>query len=146
MLIIFIILISLYIAWSDISQRRIPNVSQYIILLVAFVSKTIHGSESVDWDFFITPAVILSVGALLSRCNVVGFGDIKLIFTTLLVTSAQYHTAVILLTVFSGGVWAILWHFILSKISLVKKIDKVQQGIPYGIPIVLSLCLFTSVH
>lgn len=146
MLYITIVVLSLYIAWSDISERRIPNISQYVILLVGFISQSLNGTEPASVSYLVFPGVILIVGAALSHYDIVGFGDIKLIFTTLLVTKADYYSAVMLFIAFSGGIWAVLWRCLLCKIPCVKKVDRIKHGIPYGIPIVISLCLFTFIH
>lgn len=145
MLFFIIIIISAYICYKDIAERRIPNVAQYFLLITGMVYQSVYGFNPEGWYSLTFPVAVLVVGILLSRSNIIGFGDIKLIFSTLLLVKSANHYAALMFIVLSGGGWAIMWHFIFAKLSCVKKIDKVREGIPYGIPIILSLCIFTYV-
>lgn len=145
MLFITIIIISAYICYKDITERRIPNAAQYLILLIGFVYLSVHGISPTDWSSLSIPAGVILVGALISRINIIGFGDVKLIFSTLLLVNPEHYYDVLMFIVFAGGIWSVIWQYFLSGLSLIKKIDRVGVGIPYGIPIVVGLCLFTFV-
>ncbi|CAI2482575.1 Flp pilus assembly protein, protease CpaA [Serratia marcescens] len=142
---IAIIIISLYISIKDITERRIPNVAHFMILTVAYCYIFSHPGIIGAGQVLIWPFAMLLVGIILSSCNILGFGDTKLLFITMLVVPPEQYVNVIYLTVFMGGAWAILWTYALSKISLIKRYDKVRSGVPYAIPILISLCTYTFI-
>lgn len=146
MLFLTVVLTSVFISYKDITERRIPNVAQYILLLLGYLYLMIHGSSGSDWSGLALPVGIMIFGTILSRYDVIGLGDVKLIFTTLLLIKPGDHYGVLMFIVFTGGIWSIVWHVVLSRLSFIRKIDRVRSGIPYGIPIVLGLCLFTYIN
>lgn len=145
MLFIIIIVASIYVCYKDITERRIPNVTQYVFLLTGFIHQMVYGNHATGWINLSIPFGVIVAGVFLSRLNVIGLGDVKLIFTTLLLVSENNYYGTLMFIVFAGGLWSLVWHFILAELSFIKNIDCVKVGIPYGIPIVLSLCLFTYI-
>lgn len=142
---LIIILISLAIMWYDISARRIPNIALGLLLVVGICfllsskhAATITGGISL-------PIVVFIVGFGLSAMNVIGMGDIKLICIALLLSPASVQVDMLYFVTFIGGVWGIIWHYLLRHVKFIKLIDKVGEGVPYGIPVALTLCLFTFV-
>lgn len=145
MLFIVIVITSLYICYKDITERRIPNITQYVLLLTGFMHLAVYGNAAAGWTSLYVPFGLISIGILLARLNTVGLGDVKLIFTTLLLVGESNYYGTLMFIVFTGGVWSLVWHFILAKLAFIKKIDGIRVGIPYGIPIVTGLCLFTYI-
>lgn len=143
---IVVVLISLSISWFDITARRIPNTALNALLVtgILFLLR-IESSGGVNGGI-IFPIIVFIIGYVLSMANIIGMGDVKLITIALMLTPAKAQADMLYFTTFFGGIWGGLWHLILRHIPFVKKIDKVQAGIPYGIPIVLAMCLFTFVQ
>lgn len=129
----------------DITSRRIPNACIVLILLNGVCFFVSSGDLSHIDGSIIAPLITFIVGLLLSYGNVIGMGDIKLLSVGILLVPEHWQVDAIYFAIFAGGIWGVLWHFLLSKIPIIKKYDKVQNGIPYGIPIALSILLFTFV-
>lgn len=146
MLFLTVILTSVFISYKDITERRIPNIAQYILLLLGYLYLMIYGSSGTEWSTLALPVGIMIFGTILSRYNIIGLGDVKLIFTTLLLVNPDGHYGVLMFIIFTGGIWSIIWHFILARLYFIRNIDRVRVGIPYGIPIVVGLCLFTYIN
>ncbi|MEL4013197.1 prepilin peptidase [Dryocola clanedunensis] len=140
-----LIAVAIVVAYKDICERRIPNVCHYVILLLAYIQNTLSGNAPVSVRVFLVCFIILGVGILLSHFKIMGYGDTKLIFTASLVMPEENIIPMIYLVLFGGGVWAITWEYGLSRLAFIKKMDKVQKGIPYAIPILFSLCLLSFI-
>ncbi|NUU69114.1 prepilin peptidase [Enterobacteriaceae bacterium BIT-l23] len=144
---IFIVAISIYIVFMDIRYRRIPDAAVSALVLVGFCYMLNYQSYSHHiTGGVIIPLVVFGVGFMLAVHNIIGMGDIKLLSVTLLLCPAPWQPDIIYFVIFSGGVWALMWHFLLTRISMVFRIDTVKEGIPYGIPIAAALCLFTFIR
>jgi len=142
---IIIILISFYIAYKDITERRIPNISHFLILLTAYCYVLYHPNAIGTPQIIIIPFIVILAGILLSQFGIIGFGDTKLLFTTMLVIPEEQCVNTLYLIVFTGGLWAIIWTFVLSRIGIINRYDKIKKGVPYAIPILLGLCMFTFI-
>lgn len=131
--------------YKDITERRIPNLSHYFILLISYSQLLLANEGHKSLTDFLPLIGVLLIGAVMTRLGILGFGDVKLIFTVLLVSPAASYTNILYFIFFSGGCWAVIWQYILRRIPLIRKIDKVGEGVPYAIPILMSLCLFSYV-
>ncbi|EGT5657370.1 TPA: prepilin peptidase [Citrobacter braakii] len=143
---ILIVLTSIYIMWMDIRYRRIPNKALVVLLFIGFAYLLgLDESNCYVRGGYIIPAITLSCGIALSYKNIIGMGDVKFLFLTLLLCPEQWHIAILYVVIFIGGCWSLLWHFVLCKIPPLGKVDMIKKGIPYGIPIALALCTFTFI-
>ena len=143
---IFIVLVSTYIMWMDIRYRRIPNKAIAILLFIGFFYLlSLQGSDKFAKGGVIVPVLTLLVGIGLSYKNIIGMGDVKFLFVTLLLCPENWQVAIIYFVSFAGGIWSLLWYLVLRRIAQIKRFDTVRKGIPYGIPIALALCTFTFV-
>ncbi|MFP2428858.1 A24 family peptidase [Enterobacter ludwigii] len=141
-----IVIISLTISWFDITTRRIPNMALGALLItgICFLL-TADNHARVNGGVFI-PLIVFSVGYVLSFANVIGMGDVKLLSIGLLLCPVWMHVDMLYFTFFIGGIWGILWHYLLQKTTIIKKIDNINEGIPYGIPVAVAMCIFTFVR
>jgi len=142
---IIIVLISFYIAYKDITERRIPNISHFFILLTGYCYVFYRPDAIGTSQIIIIPFIVILAGIVLSQFGIIGFGDTKLFFTTMLVIPEDQCINAIYFIVFSGGLWSIIWMFVLSRIGIINRYDKVKKGVPYAIPILLGLCMFTFI-
>lgn len=132
--------------WMDIRYRRIPNIAITALIFIGFCYLlSLQGTSQVAKGGFIIPGLTLLIGIALSFRNIIGMGDVKLLFVTLLLCPGKWQVEIIYFVSFIGGIWSLLWFFALRKIPKIRRLDNIQKGIPYGIPIALALCTFTFV-
>lgn len=140
-----IIIISLAISWFDITTRRIPNMALGALLVTGICFLLTKDNHTIVNGCVFIPLVVFIVGYLLSYAKVIGMGDVKLLSIGLLLCPVWAQVDMLYFTFFIGGVWGILWHFLLQRMQIVKNIDKLKEGIPYGIPVAVAMCIFTFV-
>lgn len=135
--------VSVAICFYDIRFRRIPNEALVFLLIIGYFYLAIYAYSGAS---VVIPCVCLVTGFALSAIKVIGMGDVKFLFISLLLSPAELQISLIYGVVFFGGFWSILWHFLISKLGIVKSIDTVQVGIPYAIPIAfaLNVCSFVN--
>ncbi|NDJ59231.1 hypothetical protein GWD52_20035 [Enterobacteriaceae bacterium 4M9] len=140
------IVVAMYITWMDICHRRIPNNAIVLLLFIGFCYfLSFPDSAQLAKGGLLIPFLSLLAGIALSLKKIIGMGDIKLLFVTLLLCPEEWQVDIIYFILLIGGIWSLLWHFVLRKIALVAKFDTVKEGVPYGIPIAVALCIFTFI-
>ncbi len=129
------IMLSIYVIYSDVIYRIIPNNIVFFIFVLNLCSAIYQG-------FFLPvvfyAALIFVCGFILWFFNVFGGGDIKLLSAFILGVEPDFVFITLCLIGLLGGV-LVLFMYILV---LLRKIT-FERGLPYGIPISLS-CLFFS--
>ncbi len=133
LLLIGIILLMLcYISFTDMKRREIDNIPIVIIFLLSiFVGIFVTDSISI-----LIPTTILVVGIILSSLNLLGGGDVKLLFALTVGLSSEMIYHLFILTSFAGIPVAIIaW--------VVHKFKKSQGRceVPYGLAISLGYIL-----
>lgn len=131
MTLIFIGLIvstNIYIIFHDIRNRKISN---NIIVLISFIglfSIFVKG----DVNFLISPLIILFVGFILFKFNVIAAGDIKLFSAMSLMINKEYILLITIIILCIGGLQAYCQY---SMYKLTNNRDWIDRGVPYGVAI-----------
>ncbi|WP_283132144.1 A24 family peptidase [Enterovibrio norvegicus] len=127
-----IVLISSSIAviLSDVRHRRISNV---IILVIGVTCILMSVKNNLLSLHFYQSISVLLFGLILFRFGILAAGDSKLLAVYSIVIDPSYFQLSLILTGIIGGVLA-------TVILIRKKIsdNKPDDGVPYGIPIVIS--------
>ncbi|MEZ8082049.1 A24 family peptidase [Enterovibrio norvegicus] len=127
-----IVLISSSIAviLSDVRHRRISNV---IILVIGVTCILMSVKNHLLSLHFYQSISVLLFGLILFRFGILAAGDSKLLAVYSIVIDPSYFQLSLILTGIIGGVLA-------TVILIRKKIsdNKPDDGVPYGIPIVIS--------
>lgn len=125
----FLILITnIYIVFHDVKNRKISNNVIILIVLSGFFSIFIKGELS----YLISPLIILIVGIVLFKINVIAAGDIKLFSALALMIKQEYILLVICIVLFIGGIQAYCQY---SMYKLTNNEKWVSRGVPYGLAI-----------
>ncbi|MGR6833234.1 A24 family peptidase [Aliivibrio wodanis] len=124
----FILITNIYIVFHDVKNRKISNNVIFLIVLSGFFSIFIKGELS----YFISPLIILIVGIVLFKFNVIAAGDIKLFSALALMIKQEYILLVICIVLFIGGIQAYCQY---SMYKLTNNKKWVSRGVPYGLAI-----------
>ncbi|MDD9157235.1 prepilin peptidase [Aliivibrio sp. S4TY2] len=124
----FILITNVYIVFHDVKNRKISNNVIVLIVLSGFFSIFIKG----DLSYFISPLIILIVGIVLFKINLIAAGDIKLFSALALMIKQEYILLVICIFLFIGGIQAYC-QFSIYKLTNNEK--WVSRGVPYGLAI-----------
>ncbi|WP_083199022.1 A24 family peptidase [Aliivibrio logei] len=117
-----------YIIFHDIKNREISNNIIISITIVGLFSIYIKG----DISYLISPLIILSIGFILFRFNIIAGGDIKLFTATSLMIDQKYLLLVTCIILCIGGLQAYCQY---SMYKLTNNKNWIDRGIPYGVAI-----------
>lgn len=132
--------------WMDIRYRRIPNQAVMLLILIGlFYMISIQNEGRLVKGGIVIPLVVLGICGALSFRKIIGMGDTKFLFVTLLLSPQAWQVEIVYFVSFIGGIWSLIWYFILRKVPPFVRLDTIREGIPYGIPIALALCIFTFI-
>lgn len=124
----FLLITNVYIVFNDIKNRKISNKVVVLIALSGFFSIFIKG----ELNYLISPLIILVIGFILFKFNVIAAGDIKLLSALSLMIKQEYMLLVICLVLFIGGIQA-CFQYSMYKVTSNKK--WISRGVPYGLAI-----------
>ncbi|RTZ14455.1 prepilin peptidase [Vibrio aquaticus] len=125
---------ALIASYQDVRQRKIPNGVVTIIALLGVFFVFFYGR----YTQLYLPIVVLVVGALLFKFNIMAAGDSKLLASFSLMISPHYFLLTVCLILIAGGTLAIT-QWILSRVT--GNAQWVTKGVPYGLPICLGSLL-----
>ncbi len=129
LLIVGLILISnVYIVFHDIRNRKISNNVIILISLIGFFYILVKG----DANYVISPLIILFVGFILFRFNVIAAGDIKLFSAMSLMINKEYILLITSIILCIGGLQAYCQY---SMYKLTNNREWIDKGVPYGVAI-----------
>lgn len=122
------------IVYHDLRSRHVPP---RLVLAIALVSLFLLFSRNFDGHSLYWTLGIILVGIFLSRRNMLGGGDTKLLAAIMLGVHAQLAALLILSITLLGAVQAI-------AILLFQRLGKVsrKRGVPYTLPI--AACGFAA--
>ncbi|SON49517.1 prepilin peptidase [Vibrio tapetis] len=124
------------ICYTDIFYRKIENGVLVLLLITLFL----FGLINLNSQLLVSLAFLVIGGIFLK--GIIAPGDIKLVAVILAATDINYVLLFFVMTLFIGGVLAIVY---LIKNRFVDSSAK-NNGLPYGVPISISgfLLLVTS--
>lgn len=124
------------ICYTDIFYREIENGVLVLLLIILFL----FGLINLNSQLLVSLAFLVIGGIFLK--GIIAPGDIKLVAVILAATDINYVLLFFVMTLFIGGVLAIVY---LIKNRFVDSSAK-NNGLPYGVPISISgfLLLVTS--
>ncbi|WP_443083048.1 A24 family peptidase [Vibrio sp. ER1A] len=130
-----IVCLLVFVSFSDIRKRKIPN--SYILMLAAL--STLIGYEHYTLTYFLTYSLLITILLTTFYFGWMGGGDVKLISILALALPSVVTVAALWLTIMFGGVLAIirLSQYRFNIISAKKD----QRGLPYGVAISMGFCL-----
>ncbi|GEK14097.1 A24 family peptidase [Aliivibrio fischeri] len=131
LIISFITLANIYIAFHDIKNRKISNNIVFIIMIImiiGFFSIFVKG----DMSHLLSPLIILFVGFILFKFNIIAAGDIKYYAAMSLMIEQQYLLLVTCIILCLGGLQAYCQY---SIYKLTGKGRWIERGVPYGVAI-----------
>ncbi|MGR5253262.1 A24 family peptidase [Vibrio astriarenae] len=134
-LLVIISLLSIFVCYSDLVYRRIPN--QTLVFLSLCIVCISMANIKASW---IMPYIlVLILTMMFYSINVIAGGDLKLLAVFFIAVSPDHYYLVIFLMLSVGGVLAIIY---LMYGLLTKKVDVIREkGFPYSLAICPS-CLF----
>lgn len=118
--------LSAFICITDFKRRYISNlncVCIFVLCLLIFIN-------NYDYLSIINSSLILICGFILNRFNMIGGGDVKLLFAFSIAIAPNYLMLTIIVIVFIGGLQAV----ILIIFSWYKR-EACVYGVPYGFAI-----------
>jgi prepilin peptidase CpaA len=128
-LIISLVLIAnFYVIFHDIRNRKISNNVILLITIVGFFSIFVKG----DIDYLISPLIILFVGFILFKFNVIAAGDIKLFSSMSLMINKEYIFIITSIILCIGGIQVYCQY---SMYKLTNNREWIDRGVPYGVAI-----------
>ncbi|MCE7537056.1 prepilin peptidase [Aliivibrio fischeri] len=129
LLIISVVTIAnIYAVFHDIKNRKISNNVVLIIMFVGFFSIFVKG----DISYLLSPLIILFVGFILFKFNIIAAGDIKYYAAMSLMIEQQYLLLVTCIILCLGGLQAYCQY---SIYKLTGNERWIERGVPYGVAI-----------
>lgn len=132
-----ILVVFVLICYDDLKCRKIYNKRLLllipILVVLSFSTNNIWNFDTFDigtYLFFVS--IFLAAGFL----NIIGLGDVKLLMVLMFFLPATLYQNFIMCFLLLGGILAVFQLIILNK--LFHKIKLSINGVPYGIPIILS--------
>ncbi len=119
---------SLIVIYFDMTRRIIPN--RAIIVLMVFGIFSVYISQ--EYNRIYVLLIVLTVGVVLSKLNILGGGDSKLLAVFSLYISVQYVPVVLIIIFLIGGALAA---FFWLMYEVTKQSSWLKRGIPYALPI-----------
>ncbi|MUK67411.1 A24 family peptidase [Aliivibrio fischeri] len=123
-----IILSNIYAVFHDIKNRKISNNVVLIIMFIGFFSIFVKG----DISPLLSPLIILFVGFILFKFNIIAAGDIKYYAAMSLMIELQYLLLVTCIILCLGGLQAYCQY---SIYKLTGNERWIERGVPYGVAI-----------
>lgn len=136
MLFLLNMLISIFVVSNDINHRQIPNVLVIGILIVCAINGWLNGFllQVIPYSLLIFISLFF-----LWYMGVIGGGDVKLIVAFSLGVKPIFLILMLCVIGVLGGALLVTMYIW----ERWKKREPFSQGIPYGIPIVISGCFFS---
>lgn len=131
MVVFFILITNVYIILYDIKNRKISNNVVFVIMVIGFFSIFVKG----DVSYLFSPLIILFVGFILFKVNIIAAGDIKFYAAMSLMIEQQYLLLVTCIILCLGGLQACCQY---SAYKLTGNPRWVDRGVPYGVAISLG--------
>lgn len=129
LLIISVVTIAnIYAVFHDIKNRKISNNIVFIIMIIGFFSIFVKGGMS----YLLSPLIILFVGFILFKFNIIAAGDIKYYAAMSLMIEQQYLLLVTCIILCLGGLQAYCQY---SIYKLTGNERWIGRGVPYGVAI-----------
>lgn len=135
----------LYAAASDASRLIIPNWVSIALAAIYPVAALLNGAPAMGVGVHVLFGLaVLAIGFFLFAANVIGGGDAKLLAAVAVWTGSEAFLVFIVWTVVAGGVMALALlaarQVLRAETSppLVAHLLKKQNGIPYGIAIMIG--------
>ncbi|MDD1781733.1 A24 family peptidase [Enterovibrio sp. ZSDZ35] len=119
---------------SDVCTRKISNKLSALVLISCLLLSFTNENISLH---FAQSAMVFAVGLVLFSAGIIGAGDIKVLCCYSLIIDNQYWLLSIVIIGFLGGITALV---ILIKIKIIDSYK--NEGVPYGLPIVITSLFF----
>lgn len=116
----------IYVCYTDIRWRRIPNRATLIILLLSLLSGFVH----MPYPAIVLPCLLLALGFFASMVNLIGAGDVKLVSALAVSLTASETGDFLLLTGISGipvSVASLLYFYFFDR--------QKRASVPYALAI-----------
>ncbi|QUM81970.1 prepilin peptidase [Moritella sp. 5] len=123
---------SIFICLSDFKRRQITNLHCMCIFVLCFLIFIQH----YDHLNIINSTLVLIIGFTLNRFNMIGGGDVKLLFAFSIAIAPNYLLLTVMVILFIGGLQAV----ILFLLSWYRK-EAYTRGVPYGFAICVGALL-----
>ncbi|MGF1762015.1 A24 family peptidase [Aliivibrio kagoshimensis] len=124
-------LLSIYISYSDVRYRLIPNIT---VLSIAFFSFILLISTN-NTSFYQHLLPIVVIGFVLFTFNWVAAGDVKLLAAFSLAINTDFIVPSLHIMLLSGGVIAVCC-LVYQRVNRHKK--EIIKGVPYGVAICIG--------
>ncbi|MDD9175403.1 prepilin peptidase [Aliivibrio sp. S2TY2] len=128
LIIALILLVNFYVIFHDIKNRKISNNVVSVIMFIGFFSIFVKG----DISYLLSPLIILFVGFILFKFNIIAAGDIKYYAAMSLMIEQQYLLLVTCIILCLGGLQAYCQY---SIYKLTGNERWIERGVPYGVAI-----------
>ncbi|MCE4936332.1 A24 family peptidase [Aliivibrio fischeri] len=123
-----ILFVNIYVIFHDIKNRKISNNVVLVIMFIGFFSIFVKG----DMSHLLSPLIILFVGFILFKFNIIAAGDIKYYAAMSLMIEQQYLLLVTCIILCLGGLQAYCQYGIYK---LTGNERWIERGVPYGVAI-----------
>ncbi|MGF1727920.1 A24 family peptidase [Photobacterium nomapromontoriensis] len=140
LIITYLFIVLLFICWSDLYRRSIPN----SLVLAVLAGTLIANAMTSTYSGWLSALVVLGITGVLVGVNVLGAGDSKLATALALVLPISSLPLALWLTAITGGIIACL--YLLKYRLLQRKSTGKDPGLPYGIAIAVGFYFPILVH